>query len=1760
MKEKPCIAHTGLTAQLRGDSPNNPSRDGTRGKSVTPRRGILGAVVSFAALALFQGMSCQESKAALMAYEGFSYTTGSGNMNGQNGGFGWNGSWQTVNNGASSVQGGSLTAGANAPTGYDPLSIGNSVSTPNNTRTGRRLDTSAGGSFAMKGYVDGNGNIGMVGKTLYISFMQQPNGTTSYYEFEFHRGDLGDPGRVGGVGNDSGANTDVYLRVPSAGQTSIGAGSTSVNFYVVRIDFLGGNDTVTVYQNPTSASEPATATLTLPGAGDMSFNGISFGCFNNGRTVAHDEIRVGETWADVTSPGIYSAGIWDGGGANNNWSTVGNWDNNVLPVFPVSLTFAGNTRLTNTNDISGISAQSITFSSTAGAFNLKGNNLGLNGNIGFSANPASPITQIISLPLTPAADFAIDTRTNGNISVNGDITATGQTLTQSSPGNSGTLTLAGNNTVAGFIVNGGTNRITGSTTIAGTGGTRFCLANANTTFNGTLVIENGASLSVIGSFVDAGVIGRDGGIGTVIQNGGTFSFTMDNQDYLFVGAAGNPNGRGIYNMNGGVLDMNGEMLGLGLGDHAAVTGIVNQVSGVITNVGQLYFSPFFTTGYGIYNLSGGSIYIGANGIIAFPGSSYQINLGGGTVGALTSWSSALNMTLTGLNGPVTFNPAGNSISLSGVLSGSGGLTLSGGGTLILSGANTYTGDTIVNAGNTLQWDATGSSAGAIRLANGAFLNLNYSGASAVGSLYTNGVALPVGTYNAGNLPGFITGFGDLQVSSGISTGRWTGLGANNNWSTAANWDNNAVPIFPRAVTFAGNNRLSPLNDLSSLTLSSLTFDSAAGAFTLGGNDVTLNGAIGFNGNPAAPVTQTVNFGMMFTDGQTINLPANGNLTLGGNITSGDSLVKAGAGTLTLGGASDFFSGYTIAGGTNILTGNITITGNGPSRFYIGDIGTVGTTVIQPGATLSVVGDYADAGVLGRDSGSGSVIQNGGTFSFNPNNQGFLFIGASSSAATRAEYHMNGGTLDLNNLTLAVALSANSSTLITGLVDQVSGTIANVGKLDLGALTFGPGRGIYNLRGGSIYIGGGGIVSDSGVYNLNLGGGTVGAYTSWSSSLNMTLTGSNGPVTFDTVGNVITLTGILSGPGGLNVTGGGVVELGGANTFTGDMTVNAGTLQLDVAGSSSGALRVANGTFVNLNFSGNFVISGFSTNGVPLPNGTYSAANMPAFITGPGNLLVQGVSSGRWTGIGANNNWSTAANWDHNALPIFPIGLTFAGSARLNNNNDLTDVSATSITFDSAASAFTLSGNSLGLNGSIAFNGNPATPITQTINLALMSSADVNVDTPANGNLVINGNIASTNNTLYKVGGGTLVMNGNNTFAGFDVDGGTNVIMGNTTVSGTGGTRAYVANGDYVGGSVGTLVIQNGATFAFNGSFGDAYVIGRDTGVGRLVQNGGVFDYNPANQNNLFIGAGNNPSTRGQYDMNGGILNLNGKTLGIALGVNVAVTGVVNQVSGVITNVGQILFDPFFTTGHGIYNLSGGSLYIGSGGITVQPGGSYEINLGGGTIGASAGWSSSLDMTLTGNNGPVTFNPGGNTILLSGVLSGTGGLTVSGAGTLELSGENTYTGTTLVNQGTLKLDSANNSSSAIKLASGTSLNLNFTGTMAIASFYTNNVPLPVGTYNAGNLPGFITGTGSLQVSGSIATTPTNITFSAGGGFLTLSWPANYQGWVLQQQTNPLNVGLGTNWVDVPGSAGMNSVNIPINPAAPVAFYRLHYPTP
>jgi polygalacturonase len=105
----------------------------------------------------------------------------------------------------------------------------------------------------------------------------------------------------------------------------------------------------------------------------------------------------------------------------------------------------------------------------------------------------------------------------------------------------------------------------------------------------------------------------------------------------------------------------------------------------------------------------------------------------------------------------------------------------------------------------------------------------------------------------------------------------------------------------------------------------------------------------------------------------------------------------------------------------------------------------------------------------------------------------------------------------------------------------------------------------------------------------------------------------------------------------------------------------------------------------------------------------------------------------------------------------------------------------------------------------------------------------------------------------------------------------------------------------------------------------------------------------------------------------------------------------------------------------------------------------------------------------------------------------------------------------------------------------------------------------GTYALGSTPAGFNGTltnpaGEIQlvVSAGPSLAPVSLVSSNSGGALTLSWPQDHIGWFLQAQTNGVNVGLGSNWITLPGSAGTNQYILPINLTNGCVFLRLEYP--
>ena len=109
----------------------------------------------------------------------------------------------------------------------------------------------------------------------------------------------------------------------------------------------------------------------------------------------------------------------------------------------------------------------------------------------------------------------------------------------------------------------------------------------------------------------------------------------------------------------------------------------------------------------------------------------------------------------------------------------------------------------------------------------------------------------------------------------------------------------------------------------------------------------------------------------------------------------------------------------------------------------------------------------------------------------------------------------------------------------------------------------------------------------------------------------------------TGGSDLTLTGAITGSGGLLKTGGNTLSLAGNNRYGGPTTVTQGTLALGTRNSlgSNSEVSLADGAMLNLSFSGKMKVRKLSLGGTAQPAGNYDSANAPKFIKGPGAISV-----------------------------------------------------------------------------------------------------------------------------------------------------------------------------------------------------------------------------------------------------------------------------------------------------------------------------------------------------------------------------------------------------------------------------------------------------------------------------------------------------------------------------------------------------------
>ena len=223
-----------------------------------------------------------------------------------------------------------------------------------------------------------------------------------------------------------------------------------------------------------------------------------------------------------------------------------------------------------------------------------------------------------------------------------------------------------------------------------------------------------------------------------------------------------------------------------------------------------------------------------------------------------------------------------------------------------------------------------------------------------------------------------------------------------------------------------------------------------------------------------------------------------------------------------------------------------------------------------------------------------------------------------------------------------------------------------------------------------------------------------------------------------------------------------------------------------------------------------------------------------------------------------------------------------------------------------------------------------------------------------------------------------------------------------------------------GGAAANTVTVDGAGSKWTNTF--SLYVGRSGGTGTLnIANGGAVS---------------NTSGCVGYDSGStGMVTISGAgstwTNNGSLYVGSQGTGTVTQTGGTNTVAGALYLGRY-STGSGTYALNGGVLVLSalSGGS-----GTAAFNFGGGTLRANAAFSSTLPMALTGTGGNANIDTADYAVTLSGQLAGPAGLNKLGAGTLTLSGANTYNGLTTVNAGVLDLvDSTFNVSAGT--ASGT----------------------------------------------------------------------------------------------------------------------------
>ncbi|MBV9008170.1 MAG: autotransporter-associated beta strand repeat-containing protein [Verrucomicrobia bacterium] len=359
------------------------------------------------------------------------------------------------------------------------------------------------------------------------------------------------------------------------------------------------------------------------------------------------------------------------------------------------------------------------------------------------------------------------------------------------------------NVMANATVTGGHGGAVYNTTQGGVGGTAVVVTGAGALTNhGTLVGGTGGASD---SGPDIGTVYGPGGVAVDFKQSNTFT----NAGTITGGTGGGNGGTGVLMEAGGSLTNAGTINGGTGGTGTAFapnggTAVSLTAGGSVINSGTIAgggSAAGGASGSGVMisggsgtleNDKGGSIQGGvsmgnyANNVTLQIGSSItgDLNMGNSTASALTltdngtggsqTYSSAVTG-MTTFNGALTKSGRGT-WNIDQAMSYSGGTTIAG-GTLISSHDGALgTGNVSLLSGNNIQLTLQGgvtnqyiASTASLSFNTNNKINLNYVGADQIAALILNGQSLGPGIYNSIDLPGELTGTGDLLVVPEPST-------------------------------------------------------------------------------------------------------------------------------------------------------------------------------------------------------------------------------------------------------------------------------------------------------------------------------------------------------------------------------------------------------------------------------------------------------------------------------------------------------------------------------------------------------------------------------------------------------------------------------------------------------------------------------------------------------------------------------------------------------------------------------------------------------------------------------------------------------------------------------------------------------------------------------------------------------------------------------------------------------------------------------